>query len=549
MLRHFFHTAKTSAPVILPTEKTATKSAKYLRMVMVVVFVMLVGVETTDFDLRRPDAPHIAEILIYFVLLTGLGLWVEVFTRAQKVQTANTEWKQLTTMIIQKIESLVIKSARYFRVAIAVTLVLLVGVETAEFKFRISDTFHLGEIIIYFMLLGAMELLFEVILRVEKKQRSSMNILKYKHKMSLEILPYQSWEALTKLLTKQLAELVDAKAAYLFFNKPLSGEFEPIAEWVEDGFDGNPFLNLDCLICAKENAEKTLQPHRCAISIAPKNNQDFPSYGYPIFYKDSVYALFRFVLKPGYDITEDKQEILANLSDEIIISLMAGQDRKRLSALEVTETALAERHAMSHYLHDNLGQNLGYLRMKLEQFVDQPELLVNENGSRTELRRMKDVADESYRFVRNKLEVTIPDSTPLLTNYLQEHAKKIALRSNIELKFTNQGTSKAVPVELQRAVFFVFQEALSNVEKHSHASRVDVLLDWDADHLSIAVTDNGVGFDVHSVAGHKHFGLEIMRERMMGIGGTAEIQSSRYAGTTITLRAPVPVVSKLRGTS
>ncbi len=534
---------------MLQTERTATGSAKYLRMAMVALFVLLVGVETTDFDLRNPDVFDIAEILIYLILLAGLGFWVVALTRVHQVQTAGKDRMKFTTVIIQKIETWVIKSAKYFRVAIAVTLVLLVGLETAEFQFRISDTFHVGEIIIYFVLLGAMGLLFEVIVQAQKKQQRSMNILNYKHKMSLEALPHQSWEALTTLLTQQLAELMDAKAAYLFFNKPLSDECEPVAEWVEAGFGSNPLLKLDCLICVKENAAKMLKPHFCDLSIDPKNNQEFPSYCYPIFYKDELYALFRFVLKPGSGVTEEKQEILTNVSDEVIISLMAGQDRKRLSELEVTETALAERHAMSHYLHDNLGQNLGYLRMKLEQFVDQPELPVNGNGFKTELMRMRDVADESYRFVRNKLEVTIPDSTPLLTNYLQEHAKKVALRSKIDIEFIKQGTAKAVPVDLQRAVFFVFQETLSNVEKHSHASRVNVLLDWDADHLSIAVTDNGVGFDVDSVAGHQHFGLEIMRERMMGIGGTVEIQSSRYTGTTITLSAPIPVGSKLRGAS
>jgi len=95
-------------------------------------------------------------------------------------------------------------------------------------------------------------------------------------------------------------------------------------------------------------------------------------------------------------------------------------------------------------------------------------------------------------------------------------------------------------MDLQRAVFFVFQEALSNVEKHSHASLVDILLEWEADQLEITVIDNGSGFDIEKVSTRKHFGLEIMRERMMGIGGSVQIVSSESTGTVIKILAPLP---------
>lgn len=153
---------------------------------------------------------------------------------------------------------------------------------------------------------------------------------------------------------------------------------------------------------------------------------------------------------------------------------------------------------------------------------------------------MKDVADESYRFVRNKLEVTIPDSTPLLVNYLHEHAKKVAQRSNIAIQFTTEGTPRPIPVELQQACFFIFQEALSNVEKHSKASEVTVRLKWEVNRIFISIIDNGTGFDVHNVSSDQHFGLEIMRERISGIGGTVDVFSSPTTGTTVLMNASIP---------
>jgi signal transduction histidine kinase len=274
----------------------------------------------------------------------------------------------------------------------------------------------------------------------------------------------------------------------------LIGRLEPIGEWADESSRREPAHNIDCLVCIAQNGSNMIQPHLSGSPTTRVITSENRSYCLPVLYKDHLYALFRFVLKPGREVTEEQQEVLSSISDEVIISLMAGQDRRRISELEQARTALAERHSISNYLHDNLGQNLGYLRMKLEQFVNEPALLSREEEFRAELRTMKDVADESYRFVRNKLEVTIPESTPLLVNYLQEHAKKVALRSDIAIQFTVQGTPKAVPVEIQQACFFIFQEALANVEKHSHARKVDVCVKWEVGGLYISVIDDGKGF-------------------------------------------------------
>ena len=448
--------------------------------------------------------------------------------------------------IVRWTERAIARFAKHLRLIIVVVLGLLICVETAEFTFGISDSFHIGEIIIYTFLLGTVGLLVQVILDAHAKQERSMKILQYKHKISLELLSYQTLDELTSLLVKQLAELMDARAVYLFFNHPANDGFESVAAWTNSEFESIPALKVHCLTCKADTASNQLQPHYSALSSDSSFSNAQESYCYPIFYKGEVYTLLRILLKPGKRITDEQLELMAGLSDEIIIALMAGQDRKRLSELEHAETALSERHAMSHYLHNNLGQNLGYLRMKLEQLVDEVSPSGNGHGLSVELKRMKDIADESYQFVRNKLEVSIPDSTPLLVNYLQEHAKKVADRSNLDIRFINNGATKAVPLELQQAVFFVFQEALSNVEKHSHASTVNVCLDWEPDQLSVTISDNGRGFNSHEVVRSKHFGLEIIRERMAEIGGSAEITASENTGTTIKLSAPLPAVKKVK---
>jgi signal transduction histidine kinase len=545
----FHHPSREKQPestsrIIPQIERTVNKSTKYLRAGLLLALVWLVGVEITEFEFRVNDVFHSAEILIIIILLCTMGILIEVVSRTREIQPVHQRLNHLTTMLLQRIESSVTRFAKTFRVAIAMALVLLTGVETAEFEFRISDTFHIGEIIIYFILLGTLGLLVEVILQVHKKQQHSIDLLNYKHMMSLQLLSHHSWESLTGVMTKQLAEVVDARAAYLFLNQALTGQLEPISEWVSGKSATEQINEINCQVCPPENSSGMVKPHLSEISASPTSKDETRLYCFPIHYKENLYALFRFELKPGQGVTEEQQEVLSSISDEVIISLMAGRDRERLSELELAKTALAERHAMSHYLHDNLGQNLGYLRMKLEQFVNDPSLFYKDDELISELKIMRDVADESYRFVRNTLEVAIPDSTPLLTNYLNEHVKKVASRSHIEINFLNRGISRTVPIELQQAVFFVFQEALSNVEKHSRASHADVLVEWELDRLTITITDNGSGFNTGKVSDSKHFGLEIMRERMAGVGGSVMIKSTEGSGTSLKIIAPLSVGRK-----
>jgi two-component system sensor histidine kinase UhpB len=85
----------------------------------------------------------------------------------------------------------------------------------------------------------------------------------------------------------------------------------------------------------------------------------------------------------------------------------------------------------------------------------------------------------------------------------------------------------------------VFQEALSNVEKHAQATSVDVVLNWDKDNLKINVADNGTGFNIFQVSRDKHFGLQIMQERISAAGGIIEFNSSETSGTSIEINAPI----------
>jgi signal transduction histidine kinase len=92
---------------------------------------------------------------------------------------------------------------------------------------------------------------------------------------------------------------------------------------------------------------------------------------------------------------------------------------------------------------------------------------------------------------------------------------------------------------LETTVYRLAQEALNNVAKHARAGHVDVVLERDAEHVSLIIEDDGVGFDPSNVeAAGSGLGLIGIRERAALIGGHLEIESAPGRGTTIIVRAP-----------
>jgi signal transduction histidine kinase len=88
------------------------------------------------------------------------------------------------------------------------------------------------------------------------------------------------------------------------------------------------------------------------------------------------------------------------------------------------------------------------------------------------------------------------------------------------------------------ALFRIVQEALGNAAKHAHATRITVRLTRSADDVSLAVSDDGAGFDSNRLATSGGLGLIMMRERATQLNGTFEFESAPGRGTTIRVVIP-----------
>jgi signal transduction histidine kinase len=89
-------------------------------------------------------------------------------------------------------------------------------------------------------------------------------------------------------------------------------------------------------------------------------------------------------------------------------------------------------------------------------------------------------------------------------------------------------------------VFRIFQEILTNVARHSRATRVDIELRDGEERLELDVTDNGIGIPEGELRGRKSLGLLGMQERALLFGGEVNVSGIPGQGTRVAVRIPIP---------
>jgi signal transduction histidine kinase len=124
-----------------------------------------------------------------------------------------------------------------------------------------------------------------------------------------------------------------------------------------------------------------------------------------------------------------------------------------------------------------------------------------------------------------------------LGDLLRQLAEATAGRSRVEVTARVEGEQqRPLPPEVQVALYRIAQEALSNAVKHAQARHAALILhQWATGGLSLAIEDDGRGFDATSIpAGH--LGVGIMRERAAAVGAGFSIESSPGQGTRVSVQ-------------
>jgi len=208
------------------------------------------------------------------------------------------------------------------------------------------------------------------------------------------------------------------------------------------------------------------------------------------------------------------------------------------------EAIIEERRRIARELHDGVAQSLGYLNMKTKGVSDSVATQ-NTVQAMTDLGDIRQVVQDTYDDIRESIdqlstEIRNIPIIPALASYSREFGNNNGIRVQFEATRGFPNLSPVAELQLLR----IAQEALTNVRRHAQANEVEVKLEYSSEAVEMLVKDNGKGFNFsdleESLPGYH--GLNIIRERAEGLGGSLNISSAPGDGTAVMVSLPTEKV-------
>ena len=216
--------------------------------------------------------------------------------------------------------------------------------------------------------------------------------------------------------------------------------------------------------------------------------------------------------------------------------------RLKLARLEQQQSLERERMRIARDMHDEMGSKL----TKISFLSEHAQVDAEATGPFAEkISAIAQTARELLQTMDEIVWVVNPrnDTLENLVTYLSHYAIEYFQNTSVEceLRLPPELSPEPLSSEVRHNLFLTFEEALSNVLKHSAAKKVQVEMSITATGLEVKIVDTGHGFKLSpsfgELAGKRvGNGLKNMRQRLADIGGECLIASEPGAGTTVTLR-------------
>jgi len=245
------------------------------------------------------------------------------------------------------------------------------------------------------------------------------------------------------------------------------------------------------------------------------------------------------------DLSKANTQLLMEIDErkKIEKALRDSRNELRILSSHILTAQEKERRKLSYELHDDLGQSLSLLKMQISSIRrklkgDQPKLMAE----------CDDVLDyihcviENVRNLSRDLSPSILEDIGLsaaIQRLLDDFMKYYNIDGGIDIEEIDDFFSS----EQQIIIYRIFQEILTNIEKHAGASHVSVTIKHAGGSIYFTVKDNGKGFHIKRHFGKysvgKGIGLAAMQERARMLGAAFSIRSIEGVGTEITFSVPI----------
>lgn len=225
------------------------------------------------------------------------------------------------------------------------------------------------------------------------------------------------------------------------------------------------------------------------------------------------------------------------------ISEFEKRQNQKLLALSKTAANVAvmqERRRIMFDIHDGILQSLATLILRLEstrgRLPESQREAIQELQAAEELSRstMKDIR----AFLAGKTDHPIMLGT--LVERLQDELRFIQEGLGLEVILDCEPENLNLPAEIEREVYYVLREGLTNVTRHAQANRTEIHLKRSRHRLEGSISDDGIGLLGNANVSRGGLGLAAMAERIKKIGGEFFVESSPGHGTNISFVVALP---------
>ncbi|WP_088052941.1 sensor histidine kinase [Virgibacillus dakarensis] len=235
--------------------------------------------------------------------------------------------------------------------------------------------------------------------------------------------------------------------------------------------------------------------------------------------------------------------ILTYLNDDFkqVNEMIEEAREKQEFGLKIIEAQEEERRKISREIHDGPAQMLANILLRSE-LVDRAFREGSVENALKEIKSVRGMIRSSLYEVRR----IIYDLRPMalddlgLIPTLKKYLSTIEDYHSVKMEFISMGSEKRLNQKYEIAIFRLVQEAVQNATKHAEATLIKVKLEISPKRLTVAIKDNGKGFDT-TTKWDKSFGLIGMRERVEMLEGTMKINSVIGKGTIILISVPYNV--------
>ena len=259
--------------------------------------------------------------------------------------------------------------------------------------------------------------------------------------------------------------------------------------------------------------------------------------GVPIGIAGGIVGNFYLTEKGGAaEFSEADQELVERFAAHAGIAIQNARLHQEVQKLAIVD----ERLRISRDLHDGIIQSIYAVSLSLEDVPD----LVDEDreGALDRVDRAIDRLHTTIGDIRTFIVGLGPEAESGLAGALESMARELLAGSGIDLTLNLADAAdlaSRLPPEAAHELSQIAREAVSNVARHSGATRALLAVEVDGEIATIRIEDDGSGFDPGRVFGSGHFGIANLKDRAAAIAGSLTIDSEPGNGTRIIVQLPI----------